>query len=57
MKHPGTPNLYDTSKSVAEGGLTFRARFGVEHNGTNLLADDSYYYFLHRRTTQLSSGI
>lgn len=42
MKHPGTPNLYDTSKSVAEGGLTFRARFGVEHNGTNLLADDSY---------------
>jgi formate dehydrogenase major subunit len=30
MKHPGTPNLYDTSKPVAEGGLTFRARFGVE---------------------------
>jgi formate dehydrogenase major subunit len=21
MKHPGTPNLYDTSKPVAEGGL------------------------------------
>jgi formate dehydrogenase major subunit len=30
MKHPGTPNLYDTSKPVAEGGLCFRARFGVE---------------------------
>ena len=27
MKHPGTPNLYDTSKPVAEGGLCFRARF------------------------------
>ncbi len=42
MKHPGTPVLYDTSKSVAEGGLTFRARFGVEHNGQNLLAEGSY---------------
>ncbi len=29
IKHPGTPNLYDTSMPVAEGGLTFRARFGV----------------------------
>jgi formate dehydrogenase major subunit len=42
MKHPGTPNLYDTSKSVADGGLTFRARFGVERNGVSLLADGSY---------------
>ena len=42
MNHPGTPNLYDTSKSVAEGGLTFRARFGVEYEGTNLLAEDSW---------------
>ncbi len=42
MGHPGTSNLYDTSKSVAEGGLTFRARFGVERNGTNLLAEDSW---------------
>ena len=42
MKHPGTPNLYDTSKSVAEGGLTFRARFGVERDGVSLLADGSY---------------
>jgi formate dehydrogenase major subunit len=42
MKHPGTPVLYDTSKHVAEGGLNFRARFGVERNGVNLLAEDSY---------------
>ena len=39
MKHPGTPNLYDMSKPVAEGGLTFRARFGVEREGDNLLAE------------------
>jgi formate dehydrogenase major subunit len=42
MKHPGTPLLYDTSKPVAEGGLCFRARFGVEHEGKNLLAEGSY---------------
>ena len=42
MKHPGTPILYDPSKSVAEGGLTFRARFGVERDGDNLLAEDSW---------------
>ncbi|MFK5914505.1 MAG: formate dehydrogenase subunit alpha [Woeseiaceae bacterium] len=41
-KHPGTPILYDTSKSVADGGLTFRARFGVERNGVSILADGSY---------------
>jgi formate dehydrogenase major subunit len=42
MNHPGTPNLYDTSKPVAEGGLCFRARFGVERDGDNLLAEGSY---------------
>jgi len=42
MKHVGTPVLYDPSKPVAEGGLTFRARFGVEHGGVSLLAEDSY---------------
>ncbi len=42
MKHPGTPVLYDPSKPVAEGGLNFRARFGVERNGENLLAEGSY---------------
>jgi formate dehydrogenase major subunit len=42
LGHPGTPVLYDTSKSVADGGLTFRARFGVERDGQNLLAEGSY---------------
>ncbi|NIR60359.1 MAG: molybdopterin-dependent oxidoreductase [Gammaproteobacteria bacterium] len=42
MGHPGTPVLYDPSKPVKEGGLTFRARFGVEHEGENLLAEGSY---------------
>jgi len=42
MKHPGTPVLYDTSKEVADGGLCFRARFGVEHDGLTLLAENSY---------------
>ncbi|MEM7488836.1 MAG: formate dehydrogenase subunit alpha [Pseudomonadota bacterium] len=42
MRHPGTPNLYDMSKPVAEGGLTFRARFGVERDGDNLLAEGVY---------------
>ena len=39
MNHPGTANLYDMSLPVAEGGLTFRARFGVERDGDNLLAE------------------
>jgi formate dehydrogenase major subunit len=42
LKHPGTPVLYDPSKPVAEGGLNFRARFGVERKGENLLAEGSY---------------
>ncbi|GAB3112453.1 formate dehydrogenase subunit alpha [Aestuariicella hydrocarbonica] len=42
MNHPGTPNLYDMSLPVSEGGLTFRARFGVERDGVSLLADGVY---------------
>ena len=42
MKHPGSANLYDTSIPVAEGGLNFRARFGVERDGVNLLAEGSW---------------
>lgn len=42
MKHPGTANLYDTSMPVAKGGLCFRANFGVERDGANLLAEGSY---------------
>jgi formate dehydrogenase major subunit len=40
LKHPGSPNLYDTSKHVMEGGGNFRANFGVERDGVNLLAED-----------------
>ena len=42
MKHPGTPILYDPSKSVAEGGLVFRANWGTDRNGQNLLAEGVY---------------
>lgn len=42
LKHPGSPILYDTSVPVIEGGLPFRARFGVERDGVSLLAEDSY---------------
>ncbi len=42
MKHPGTHILYDTSKEVARGGGNFRARFGAQHDGKNILAVDSY---------------
>ncbi len=42
MKHPGTANLYDMSLPVSKGGLTFRARFGVERDGENLLAEGVY---------------
>jgi formate dehydrogenase major subunit len=40
MKHPGSPNLYDISVPVAEGGMGFRANFGVERDGVSLLAED-----------------
>ncbi len=42
MKHPGTHILYNTSLHVKEGGGNFRARFGVEYQGRNLLAEGSY---------------
>ena len=40
IKHPGTPLLYDTHKHPMDGGHTFRALFGVEKDGVNLLAED-----------------
>jgi len=40
MKHPGTANLYDNSLHVMDGGGNFRANFGVEKDGANLLAED-----------------
>jgi formate dehydrogenase major subunit len=41
LKHPGTPLLYDESKPVAKGGLTFRAGWGTAHDGIPLLAEQS----------------
>jgi formate dehydrogenase major subunit len=40
IKHPGSPNLYDPSKHVMDGGGNFRANFGVERDGVSLLAED-----------------
>ncbi|VAW11875.1 Formate dehydrogenase-O, major subunit [hydrothermal vent metagenome] len=42
MGHTGSANLYDISIPVARGGMGFRARFGVERNGENLLAEGVY---------------
>jgi formate dehydrogenase major subunit len=42
LRHPGSPILYNTNLPVKDGGGTFRARFGVERNGVNLLAEGSY---------------
>ncbi|MCH1930016.1 molybdopterin-dependent oxidoreductase [Shewanella sp. A25] len=41
-KHPGTQILYNQSKHVKDGGGNFRARYGVEYNGKNLLAEGSF---------------
>jgi len=43
LKHPGSPNLYQTSRHVMDGGGCFRANFGVERDGVNLLAADGSY--------------
>ncbi len=40
IKHPGSPNLYQTSRHVMDGGGNFRANFGVERDGVSLLAGD-----------------
>ena len=37
-KHPGSPNLYDINRPVMQGGMGFRNRFGLEHNGVSQLA-------------------
>jgi formate dehydrogenase major subunit len=52
MKHPGSPNLYDTSKHVMDGGGNFRANFGVERDGVNLLAEDGS----HSKGADLTTG-
>jgi formate dehydrogenase major subunit len=43
LKHPGSPNLYDTSRSMMDGGGCFRANFGVERDGVSLLAADGSF--------------
>jgi formate dehydrogenase major subunit len=52
MKHPGSPNLYDTSKHVMDGGGNFRANFGVEREGVSLLAADGS----HSKGADLTTG-
>lgn len=37
-KHPGSPNLYNINKPVIKGGMGFRNRFGLEHDGVSQLA-------------------
>jgi formate dehydrogenase major subunit len=52
LKHPGSPNLYDTSKHVMDGGGNFRANFGVEKEGVNLLAEDGS----HSKGSDITTG-
>jgi len=43
IKHPGSPILYFTERHVMDGGGNFRANFGIERDGVNLLAEDGSY--------------
>ena len=52
LKHPGSPNLYDTSRHVMDGGGNFRANFGVEREGVSLLAGDGS----HSKGAELTTG-
>jgi formate dehydrogenase major subunit len=52
IKHPGSPNLYDTTRHVMEGGNTFRANFGIEKDGVSLLAGDG----VHSKGSEITSG-
>jgi formate dehydrogenase major subunit len=52
IKHPGSPNLYDTSKHMMEGGGNFRALFGMEKDGVNLLAEDGS----HPKGAEITTG-
>ena len=52
MKHPGSPNLYMTERHVMDGGGNFRANFGVEKDGINLLAEDGS----HSKGAELTTG-
>ncbi|MFO0325094.1 MAG: formate dehydrogenase subunit alpha [Burkholderiales bacterium] len=52
LKHPGSPNLYDTSVHVMDGGGNFRANFGVEREGVSLLAEDGS----HSKGADITTG-
>ena len=52
LKHPGSPNLYDNSKHVMDGGGNFRALFGMERDGVNLLAEDGS----HPKGAEITTG-
>ncbi|HUL65477.1 MAG TPA: formate dehydrogenase subunit alpha [Burkholderiaceae bacterium] len=52
IKHPGSPILYITERSLMEGGGNFRANFGVERDGVNLLAEDGS----HSKGAELTTG-
>src|SRR5687768_3592919 len=52
LKHPGSPNLYDTSKHPMDGGMAFRALFGMEREGVNLLAEDG----VHNKGSDITTG-
>ncbi|MCB2020617.1 MAG: formate dehydrogenase subunit alpha [Burkholderiaceae bacterium] len=52
IKHPGSPNLYDTSKSLMDGGGNFRANFGIERDRVSLLAADGS----HSKGAALTTG-
>jgi formate dehydrogenase major subunit len=43
IKHPGSPILYATWRTMMDGGGNFRANWGVERDGANLLAEDGSY--------------
>ncbi|MDH5708093.1 MAG: formate dehydrogenase subunit alpha, partial [Hylemonella sp.] len=52
IKHPGSANLYQTDRHVMDGGGNFRARFGVEHDGVSLLAEDGS----HSKGAEITTG-
>jgi formate dehydrogenase major subunit len=52
IKHPGTPNLYNTALHPMDGGHTFRALFGVERDGVNMLAEDG----VHAKGSDITTG-
>jgi len=52
LKHPGSPNLYDNSKHMMDGGGNFRALFGIEKDGVNLLAEDGS----HPKGAEITTG-